>query len=399
MKNVSKTTQILLLALTLIFIQCKDVNKDKDTQNSMEKQKSKDEPEMKITTSEFGRTISGEAVKKFTISNGQGLEMSVINYGGIITNLKMPDKDGIYEDIVLGFDNLQDYEKDSPYFGAIIGRYGNRIANSKFSLDGTSYQLDANDGPNSLHGGEKGFDKVVWDIEPSTLEGSASLELTYSSKDGEGGYPGTLETKVIYTLTSDNELQIQYEATTDKNTIVNLTQHSYFNLSGNFSKTILDHIVEINADKFLPVDKTLIPTGELRNVQGTPFDFTKPTPIAEGMKHENSNEQLNRGPGFDHCWVLNDQDTGMRFAASAYEPESGRYMEVITNEPAIQFYIGNFLDGTLPAKGGGNYGKRTGFCMETQHYPDSPNQPKFPSTLLKPGEKYTSATTYKFSVK
>ncbi len=392
-------SRILFFALALVFIQCKNADKNSKTEDSVENQEKNNQSEMKITKSDFGKTAAGEAVEQYTITNEEGLEMSVISYGGIITSLKVPNKEGVYEDVVLGFDNIQDYENGSPYFGAIIGRYGNRIADAKFSLDGEEYQLDANDGPNSLHGGEKGFDKVVWNIEPSSSEGSASLKLTYTSKDGEGGYPGNLETTVTYILTSDNELQIEYEATTDKKTVVNLTQHSYFNLSGDFSKKILDHIVEINADQYLPVDRTLIPTGELRPVEGTPFDFTEPTPISEGMKLEESNEQLKRGPGFDHCWVLNDQGTGMRFAASAYEPESGRYMEVITNEPAMQFYIGNFLDGTLPAKGGGNYEKRTGFCMETQHYPDSPNQENFPSVVLEPGETYTSATTYKFSVK
>ncbi|MUP46039.1 galactose mutarotase [Gramella sp. BOM4] len=397
MKNHLKPFRLLFLALTLVFVQCKE--KNKDSENLPENQKKNSENTMKIIKNDFGKTAAGEAVEQYTISNEAGLEMSVISYGGIITHLKVPNKNGVYEDVVLGFNNIQDYENGSPYFGAIIGRYGNRIADAKFSLDGKEYQLEKNDGPNSLHGGEKGFDKVIWNVEPATSGDSASLKLTYTSKDGEGGFPGNLETTVTYTLTSDNELQIQYEATTDKKTVVNLTQHSYFNLSGDFSEKILDHIVEINADQYLPVDETLIPTGELKSVEGTPFDFTEPTPVAEGMKQEDSNEQLKRGPGFDHCWVLNEQDSGMRFAASAYEPESGRYMEVITNEPAMQFYIGNFLDGSLPAKGGGNYEKRTGFCMETQHYPDSPNQQNFPSTVLEPGETYTSATTYKFSVK
>ncbi|MCP9199117.1 galactose mutarotase [Gramella sp. GC03-9] len=399
MKNHFKPFRLLLLALALVFVQCKDAQKNNESENVSENQEKNSENTMKIIKNDFGKTAAGEAVEQYTISNEAGLEMSVISYGGIITHLKVPNKDGKYEDVVLGFDNIQDYENGSPYFGAIIGRYGNRIADAKFSLDGEEYQLEKNDGPNSLHGGEKGFDKVVWDVEPGTSEDSASLKFTYTSKDGEGGFPGNLETTVTYTLTSDNELQIEYEATTDKKTVVNLTQHSYFNLTGDFSKTILDHVVEINADQYLPVDKTLIPTGELRSVEGTPFDFTEPTPVSEGMKLEESNEQLKRGPGFDHCWVLNEQDSGMRFAASAYDPESGRYMEVMTNEPAMQFYTGNFLDGTLPAKGGGSYGKRTGFCMETQHYPDSPNQEAFPSTVLEPGETYTSQTTYKFSVK
>ncbi|MCM4157304.1 aldose epimerase family protein [Gramella sp. AN32] len=395
MNNLYKPLKILSLALALIFIQCKDAEKNKEPETSPKT----DGPGMKIDQSGFGKTADGKEVEKYIISNSAGLEMSVISYGGIITSLKVPDKNGEYKDVVLGFDNIQDYENGSPYFGAIIGRYGNRIAKGRFSLDGKEYKLDTNDGPNSLHGGNKGFDKVLWNIEPSSGEDEASLELSYTSKDGEGGYPGNLETTVTYTLNSNNELHIKYEATTDKKTVVNLTQHSYFNLTGDFSKKILDHVVEINADEYLPVDKTLIPTGELKPVKGTPFDFTEPVKIATGMEQENSNEQLKRGPGFDHCWILNEQDSGVRFAASAYEPGSGRFMEVYTNEPALQFYIGNFLDGTLPAKGGGNYEKRTGFCMETQHYPDSPNQKDFPSVVLEPGSTYTSETSYKFSVK
>lgn len=402
MKNYYNLLQFLCLALALTFVQCKNAEKENDAQNTSETEQregTRDERGMKIDETDFGVTKAGDSVKKFTISNAAGLEMSVISYGGIITNLKVPNKEGDYEDVVLGFENIENYENGSPYFGAIIGRYGNRIAKGKFSLDGKEYSLDTNDGPNSLHGGNKGFDKVIWNIEPSGGEDEASLKLTYTSKDGEGGYPGNLKTTVTYILNSNNELHIKYEATADKKTVVNLTQHSYFNLSGNFSNNILDHVVQINADEYLPVDKTLIPTGELKEVKGTPFDFTEPTPISKGMEMENSNEQLKRGPGFDHCWVLNEQESGMRFAASAYEPTSGRFMEVYTDEPAIQFYIGNFLDGSLPAKGGGNYEKRTGFCMETQHYPDSPNQDEFPSVVLEPGETYTSQTSYKFSTK
>ncbi|CAL65677.1 aldose epimerase family protein [Christiangramia forsetii] len=402
MKKLYKPLRFFCLAFALILIQCKDANKGSDSENlsaSEQQEVDKDETKMNIEQSNFGETADGKSVEHYTISNASGLEMSVISYGGIITSLKVPNKNGDYENVVLGFDNIKDYEDGSPYFGAIIGRYGNRIAGGKFTLDGKEYNLDTNDGPNSLHGGEKGFDKVVWDVASSTEGNTATLELSYTSKDGEGGFPGNLKTTVTYTLNSDNELDIKYEATTDKKTIVNLTQHSYFNLSGDFSKKILDHVVEINADEFLPVDKTLIPTGELKPVKGTPFDFSEPTTIAKGLELEGSNEQLDRGPGFDHCWVLNGQDSGKRFAASAYEPDSGRFMEVYTNEPALQFYIGNFLDGSLPASGGGTYEKRTGFCMETQHYPDSPNQENFSSTVLEPEEKYTSETSYKFSVK
>ena len=352
-----------------------------------------------ITEESFGTTSEGGAVKKYIVENGSGLQMSVISYGGIITSLKVPDEEGNYEDVVLGFDAISQYEEGSPYFGALIGRYGNRIAEGKFSLEGDEYVLEINNAPNHLHGGVLGFDKVIWNVESIERTDSASLKLTHTSPDGAGGYPGTLETTVIYTLNEDNSLDIRYEATTDKTTIVNLTQHSYFNLSGDFSKTILDHVVEINADRFLPVGETLIPTGELKSVEGTPFDFTEPIEIGELIVLEETNEQLERGAGFDHCWVLNSPDSGVRYAASAYHPESGRYMEVYTNEPGLQLYTGNFLDGTLPAKGGGNYEKRTGFCMETQHYPDTPNQEGFPSVVLKPGEKYSSKTSYKFLVK
>ncbi|AVR46230.1 galactose-1-epimerase [Christiangramia fulva] len=396
MKTTTNLFKIALMAMVFLFSQCKNGQKEEE-QTAVEEQA---ETGFTIKTEDFGTTKNGEKVEKYILSNESGLEMSVISYGGIITSYKAPDKNGNYEDIVLGLDSLSQYENGSPYFGAIIGRYGNRIAKGKFTLEGKEYQLETNDGPNHLHGGNKGFDKVVWNVEPGEAdENSASLKLTHTSKDGAGGYPGNLDVTVIYTLNKDNSLDISYEATTDKTTIVNLTNHSYFNLSGDFSEKILDHLVEINADQFLPIDKTLIPTGELKSVEGTPFDFTQPTQIGKALELENSNEQLKRGPGFDHCWVLNNQDSGVRFAASAYHPESGRFMEVYTNEPGLQFYTGNFLDGTLPAKGGGTYGKRTGFCMETEHYPDSPNQKGFPSVVLKPGEKYTSQTSYKFSVK
>ena len=396
MKNFNNLLRLSGMALLLVFIQCKNPS---EKEGSEQEDSRMQEKGFSVQTQDFGTTSDGENVEKYMISHTNGLQMDVITFGGIITALKVPNKDGVYEDVVLGFDSLSQYEKENPYFGAIIGRYGNRIAKGKFSLDGTEYVLETNDGENHLHGGEKGFDKVVWDAEVSESEDAVSLKLSYTSKDGEGGYPGNLETVVTYTLTPDNTLDIQYEATTDKKTIVNLTQHSYFNLSADFSQKILDHKVEINADQFLPVNETLIPTGELKPVEGTPFDFTEAKKIGAELDKEESNEQLKRGLGYDHCWVLNEQDSGVRFAASAYHPGSGRFMEVFTNEPGIQFYIGNFLDGTLPAKGGGTYEKRTGFCLETQHYPDSPNQEGFPSVVLEPGEKYTSQTSYKFSVK
>ena len=389
--------RVSLVCLSLTLVQCKNSSEEKNEDQELEKEEK--DVAMSIKKESFGVTKEGDSIEKITVSNQDGLEMSVITYGGIIQNLKVPDKNGNYEDVVLGFDSISQYENGNPYFGALIGRYGNRIAGGKFSLEGEDYQLETNDGPNHLHGGEKGFDKKVWAAETSKDGESAVIRLSYESADGEGGYPGNLKSVVTYTLTPENELNIKYEAETDKTTIVNLTQHSYFNLSGDFSKTILDHVVEINADEYLPVDATLIPTGELKPVEDTPFDFREPKEIGKDLSMEDSNEQLKRGMGYDHCWVLNEQDAGMRFAASVYHAESGRFMEVTTNEPAIQFYIGNFLDGTLPAKGGGNYEKRTGLCLETQHYPDSPNQEAFPSVVLEPGETYTSETSYKFSTK
>ena len=302
------------------------------------------------------------------------------------------------KDVVLGYNSLAQYEKKTPYFGALIGRYGNRIAKGKFTLNGQEYTLAVNDGPNHLHGGLKGFDKRVWNVENTQVDStSASLVLSYLSQDMEEGYPGNLTATVTYTLNNENSLEVHYQAITDKPTIVNLTQHSYFNLSGDFSKPILDEEIKINADKFVPIDPTFIPTGELRDVAGTPFDFRKAKPIGQDINAEN--EQLKRGLGYDHCWVLNDQGDGMRFAASAYDPGTGRLLQVYTDQPGIQLYTGNFLDGTLPSKQGGTYAHRTGFCLETEHYPDSPNQKDFPSVVLNPGDQYNTKTTFKFSTK
>lgn len=339
-----------------------------------------------------------QGIEKYTLKNANGMELDVISYGGRITSLKVPDRKGNFENIVLGHDQLEDYiREDNPFFGAIIGRYGNRIANGKFTLEGKEHTLVTNNGTNHLHGGIKGFDKVLWNIEPLNNDNTSSLKLTYLSKDGEEGYPGNLNVSVIYTLTNDNALRVSYQATTDRVTIVNLTQHAYFNLSGDFSKPILDHEVVINADSFLPVDTTLIPTGEIRPVEYSPFDFTTPKVIGKDIDVEN--EQLKLGKGYDHCWVLNGEQGTMRFVASAYDKASGRFMEVFSEEPGVQFYTGNFLDGTLPIPNGRNYEQRTGFCLETQHYPNSPNQSKFPSVVLKPGEEYSSKTTFKFSIK
>ena len=348
-----------------------------------------------ITRAAFGADSDGNAVETYTLRNAGGIEMRVISLGGIITHLMTPDRDGAMADIVLGFDTIDGYLNQPPYFGAIIGRYGNRIAKARFAIDGTEYALAANNGPNHLHGGMKGFDKVVWHAEPSERDGQRSVTFTRTSPDGEEGYPGNLTTTVTYTLTDYNELVIEYEATTDKPTHVNLTHHSYFNLAGHDAGDILGHELTIEADRFTPIDETLIPTGELAPVEGTPFDFRQPTLIGARIDQV-SNEQLVFGKGYDHNWVTNGD--GFRRVARARDPKSGRTLEVATTEPGLQFYSGNFLDGSVTGKGGTVYGHRTGFCLETQHFPDSPNQPSFPSTLLKPGETYRSRTVYTFGV-
>jgi aldose 1-epimerase len=379
------------MGLTLFGIQCKGENKNERDEEGAPQEM------VRISKNPYGITAAGESVDEYVLVNEKGMEVHIITYGGIITSWEAPDKNGRLQDIVLGFDSLEQYMESNPYFGAIIGRYGNRIAGGKFLIDGEEYFLVANDGANHLHGGTRGFDKVVWNAATQQTTDSASLVLTYLSKDGEEGYPGNLDVEVTYTLTNNNELEVVYKAVTDKPTIVNLTQHSYFNLSGDFSSTILDHVLSITADTYLPVDKGLIPTGELRPVAGTPFDFTKPKAIGERI--EGDNEQLIRGKGYDHCWVLNGRESGPGLAATAYHPGTGRYLEIFTDQPGIQFYSGNFLDGTLPSKGGGTYAQRSGFCLETQHYPDSPNQEEFPSVRLNPGEKYLSKTTFKLSTK
>jgi aldose 1-epimerase len=343
----------------------------------------------------FGQTANGDEVDQFILSTKKGMKISIITYGGIITSWTAADKNGDYRDIALGYNTLAEYEAETPYFGALIGRYGNRIAKGKFSIDGEAYTLAVNNGENHLHGGLKGFDKVVWDAKTIVNDSTASLELSYLSKDMEEGYPGNLQTKVTYTLNNNDELSVKYEAKTDKPTIVNLTQHSYFNLTADFNQPISDHELVINADSFLPVDSSLIPTGEFRNVAETPFDFRSPKSIGKQINAENI--QIKNGLGYDHCWVLNDQEKGVRFVASAYESVSGRLLEIFSDEPGIQFYSGNFLDGTLPSKSKGTYQHRTGFCLETQHYPDTPNQKNFPSVRLNPGESYQSHTVFRFS--
>jgi aldose 1-epimerase len=351
-------------------------------------------PAAGVTRVPFGTMPDGKTVEQFILTNASGVELKAIAYGGLITSLRVPDRTGKLDDIVLGFERLDDYLKDHPFFGAIIGRYGNRIGKGQFALNGQTYKLAANNGPNHLHGGNKGFDKVLWEVEP--VAGRNALVFTRTSPDGEEGYPGTLRVQVTYTLTDRNELIVDYTATTDKPTPVNLTQHSYFNLAGQASGDILGHELMLNADRFTPVDDTLIPTGELAPVAGTPFDFRKATPI--GARITGDHAQLKAGKGYDHNWVLTRKGAGLQLAARVVEPKSGRTLEVATTEPGIQFYSGNFLDGSLTGKGGAVYNHRTGFCLETQHFPDSPNKPNFPSTILKPGEEYKTRTVFTFGV-
>ena len=351
------------------------------------------ENKLSITQKPFGESQNGENVDLYQLKNNSGMTVEVITYGGIITALHVPNREGVIEDVVLGYTTLADYEKSSPYFGALVGRYGNRIANGQFDLEGETYTLAQNDGKNHLHGGNVGFDKVVWSAETKISSEEVALILRYVSPDGEEGYPGTLSVEVAYRLTENNTLIVDYLANTDKSTVVNLTQHSYFNLSANFESPILDHEVQLFADHYLPVDATLIPTGEIAPVEQTPFDFTEPKPI--GKEIEMENEQLQRGGGYDHCWVLNSNKRNA-LAARVYHPSSGRVLQIYTDEPAIQFYTGNFLDGTLPNKKGGVYNHRSGFCLETQHYPDSPNQTNFPTVVLRPNETYRTSTKFEF---
>lgn len=347
-----------------------------------------------VSREPFGKMPDGASVEMFTLRNAAGIELRAISYGGIITSLRVPDRTGQLDDIVLGFERLDDYLKDHPFFGAIIGRYGNRIAKGRFTLDGKTYELATNNGPNHLHGGIKGFDKVLWNVE--RVAGKNAIAFSRTSPDGEEGYPGNLRVQVTYTLTNDNELIVDYRATTDKPTIVNLTQHSYFNLAGQASGDILGHELMLNADRYTPVDETLIPTGVRATVAGTPFDFRRPTVI--GTRIDEPHPQLKHGGGYDHNWVLNRSGGGLQLAARVTERKSGRVMTIRTTEPGIQFYSGNFLDGTLTGKGGARYKHRTGFCLETQHFPDSPNKPRFPSTTLRPGSEYRTTTVFTFGV-
>ncbi len=390
MKNENFNKAALMGTIFLIFVSIFLTGCSNPSQNKGEKM-SKEEMKKEL----WGK-VDNKDVYLYTLENKNGMKATITNYGGILTSLYAPDTNGNFDDVVLGFDSLGGYTSEyylthCPYFGALIGRYGNRIAKGEFKLDGKTYHIPTNDGPNTLHGGTKGFDKVVWDADTMMTDEGPAVKLTYLSKDGEMGYPGDLTVTVVYTLTNNNELKLHYTATTDKPTVLNLTHHSYFNLSGQGNGTILNEELMLNADKYTPVNATLIPTGEIKDVKGTPFDFTKPTAIGS---------RINELPGgYDHNFVLNDQNTGIRLAAKVYDPASKREMDVYTDQPGIQFYTGNFLDGTLTGNGGKKYEKHYAFCLETQHYPDSPNEPKWPSTVLNPGSTYSTTTIYKFSVK
>jgi aldose 1-epimerase len=354
----------------------------------------------RVAREAFGATLDGEAVDAFTLTNARGLEVRAITYGGTIISIRAPDRAGRVDDVVLGFDALDGYLTDSSYFGGIVGRYSNRIACGRFTLDGTSYQLATNDGKHHLHGGVRGFDKAVWSAEPFDGARGAGVVLVHTSRDGEEGYPGTLAARVTYALTNADELIVDYHATTDRPTHVNLTQHSYFNLAGDGARDVLDHRLTIFASRFTPVDATLIPTGEITPVEGTPFDFRDTSAI--GARIDHPHEQLRNGRGYDHNFVLDrDADGSLALAARVIEPGSGRMLTVFTTEPGLQFYSGNFLGQVgagIRGKSGRTYDARHGFCLETQHYPDSPNKAQFPSTVLRPGETYRSRTVFAFGV-
>jgi len=377
-----KVLTLILASLSLMVSKCHNSSKQSTSSN-------KNQNMMGITEKPFGNT-DGRAITEYTITNANGMQLSIINYGGTITRMTAPDKQGNFGDVVLGYESLEGYlQRANPYFGALIGRYGNRIAHGKFTLDGATYTLPTNNNGNTLHGGDKGFDKVVWTAEK---QGDNSLKLTYHSKDGEQGFPGNLDVAVVYTLSADNSVKIDYTARTDKATPVNLTNHAYYNLSAGKDSTVLNQQLQINANKYTPVDQLLIPTGEIADVKGTPFDFTTSKPIGRDIAEVKG--------GYDHNWVLNKSGNKLEKIATVYDPTSGRVMEVSTTEPGLQFYTGNFLDGRLTrTKGGARYVQHASLCLETQHFPDSPNHPNFPNTVLKPGETYRSTTVYKFSTK
>lgn len=380
-----KLTGILPLTLSMILAVA---SCNSDNENKKEDGESRKTTKAGITKTDWGE-VDGKKVYLFTLTNAKGTEVKISNYGGTVTSFVTADKAGGKSGIIIGFDSLNNYLQKPPYFGALIGRYGNRIGNAKFTLEGKEYKLAANDGKNALHGGLKGFDKVVWDA-TVVNDSLPSLTLNYISKDGEEGYPGNLKVTVKYTLTEDNELKIEYNAETDKATPVNLTNHTYFNLSGDVSNTILNHTLMIDADNYTPVDSTLIPTGEIKAVKGTPFDFTSPKKIGRDIDSVKG--------GYDHNWVLNKKDASLQKVAVLSDSASGRSLEVYTTEPGLQFYTGNFLNGKFINRDGKSIKQHTALCMETQHFPDSPNKPNFPSTILKPGEKYHSETVYKVVV-
>jgi len=382
-----KIQSLLVASIAVAMMSCN--NSSNESTSSSSDSSNQNQNKVGITEKPFGN-FEGQPITEYTLTNGNGMQLSIINYGGTITKLTAPDKNGKMGDVVLGYDSLSGYtQKGNPFFGALIGRYGNRIGNAQFTLDGKTYNLDKNDGQNSLHGGAKGYDKVVWTAEK---QGDNALKLTYHSKDGEEGYPGNLDVTVVYTLEADNAVKIDYSATTNKATPVNLTNHAYYNLSAGADSTILNEEIQINADKYTPVDAGLIPTGQIADVKGTPFDFTSSKQIGKDIAQVKG--------GYDHNWVLNRTGNGLEKVVTLYDPTSGRVMEVLTTEPGIQFYTGNFLDGTLTnTKGGAKYVQHAALCLETQHFPDSPNKPNFPNTILKPGETYKSTTIYKFSTK
>lgn len=370
------TSIILVISLfSILTAGCANEGEEKDNEVTIEEES-------------FGTLDDGREVSLYTLTNANDLEVKITNYGGIVTSIQTPDVDGNLDNVVLGFESLEDYIPNDPYLGAIIGRYANRIEDGEFTIDGTTYELATNDGDNHLHGGDEGFDKKLWDAEMQ----DGSLKLTYLSEDGEEGYPGNLDVMVVYSLTDDNELKIEYEATTDKATPVNLTSHSYFNLSGQPDATILDHELILNADRYTPVNDELIPTGELAEVEGSPFDFTESKEVGAEIDDVEG--------GYDHNWVLNSsEDDSLFHAATLFHPDSGREMKVFTEEPGIQFYSGNFLDGSLEGPDGTPFVQHAALCLETQHFPNSPNEPDFPSTILEPGETYQTTTIYQFSTR
>jgi aldose 1-epimerase len=391
MKQLLRLT-LMVWAIGLLMINCSPKTEQSTMADTVQVQ-----TKGKITVAAYGKLPDGTEISQYTLTNSKGMTMKVINLGGVITHLTAPDRVGTFEDVVLGYDSLDGYVKKGSFFGALVGRYGNRIGKAKFTLDGVNYPLAANNGTNSLHGGPQGFDKRFWKIEEHPVDSGAAIKLTYLSKDMEEGFPGNLAAEVIYHLTDKNELKIAYKATTDKKTVINLTNHSYFNLSGDTKNNILQHELMLNADKFVPVDETLIPKGPLKDVSGTPFDFNASTVI--GSRIDNDDQQLKFGKGYDHCWVLKETGDGLKLAATVYDPSNGRVMTVYTTEPGIQFYSGNFLDGTVNGKYGTVYAQRYALCLETEHFPDSPNRKDFPSVELAPGQVYTTQTVYAFSVK